>query len=287
MSSAVLLRTQVSKDLLDYWASTTTGSGSTTTLVDSLLQQFDDSEIRTRRASFLMTSGSSAAEERPFVSKATDTVTVTPAFGNSITSGLTYEMHRLFRAEEKDSAVTSALTNVFPFIHVPTITDIAPVSGQYLFDISGQGLKDNLPTTVLWSGPGDVDLAVPLSGWEMRGVSLYVPYNLPITGKIRVMGMIPPTLSDITTSQELIVSAQAVVSLLAGAASDTPNDMLGALERLLPVWQSTYIERLRNGAMLVPPRYIDRQFQPAGREPIQPAISAENVSEADVNRAGG
>lgn len=287
MSSAVLLRTQVSKDLLDYWVSTTDGSGSTSTLVDSLLQKFDDSEIRTRRASFLMTSGTSSGEERQFSSKSTSTVTVVPDFGNAITSGLTYEMHRMFTAEEKNFAVTAALTAVFPFVHVPTVTDVTPVANQHLYDISTQGLKDDLPTAVLWSGPGDVELGVPISGWEMRGINLYLPYNLPITGKYRVLGMKIATATATTTPQELIVSAQAVVSLLAGAASDTPNDMLGPLEQLLPAWQSRYVERVQLGGMLVPPRYIDRQFQPAGLTPIQPAIAAENVTEDNVNQLTG
>ena len=119
-TTLTVLRQELSKELGDYWASSLTSIGAAdgTTIIDTVLTDKDNDWVASPAGedepTCLLTSLTYTGQERPIASKATSTLTVKRAYGGQVASGTTYELHRLFTAEEKQNALIYAAKSVFP-----------------------------------------------------------------------------------------------------------------------------------------------------------------------------
>lgn len=135
--ATTLLEAEVllSKELGDYWASTTTSNGDSTgtTLVDTALKAKHDDWI-TDGAYDMLTSGTYDEEERKILKLDNDAGTLTMlAHGGQIVSSVTYRIHRLFTASEKRLALIDAAKRTYPHIFTE-VRDESMVSGNWLKD---------------------------------------------------------------------------------------------------------------------------------------------------------
>ena len=133
-----------SRFIADFWSSTTTSAGTTSTLLDTLLgRKGNDSVVHMY---FRPTSGTNDNAIRraivPFVA-ATGEVTVQPAFAAAVAASTTYEMHR-YDPMDKWAALDAARLAVLPWVFKEVRDDT----------LTGDGRTDEfaLPTTVEW-GP--------------------------------------------------------------------------------------------------------------------------------------
>lgn len=144
-------RKQLSKEIGDYWDSTTTSSGSSTTAVDTALKAKANDWISDAPQEMydLITSGTYSGEERKISSLDNTTGTLTTlAHTGTIASAVTYEVHRIFTASEKRIALIMAAKLAFPYIF-KKVRDISlqvddDVIGTAI-DISSLGLLNNTP----------------------------------------------------------------------------------------------------------------------------------------------
>ncbi len=134
-SSLSSMRQELSRQLGDFWASTTTGAGSTTTIVDTLLKAKQDAWIGKDMYDLITESGhASVDEERQISSLANSTGTLTVlAHDNTTGTSMDYEVHRLFTASDKRRALIAAARMAYPYIH-EKIWDESMVSGNWLKD---------------------------------------------------------------------------------------------------------------------------------------------------------
>ncbi|KKN22972.1 hypothetical protein LCGC14_0909750 [marine sediment metagenome] len=128
-------RVELSKQLNDFWASTSTGAGSTTTIVDALLKAKQNAWIGKDMYDLITESGhASVDEERQISSLAGSTGILTVlAHDNTTGTGMDYEVHRLFTASDKRRALVAAARMAWPHIH-EKIWDESMVSGNWLKD---------------------------------------------------------------------------------------------------------------------------------------------------------
>ena len=128
-------RIELSKQLGDFWASATTGAGSTTTIVDTLLKAKQDAWIGKDMYDLITESGhASVDEERQISSLANSSGTLTVlAHDNTTGTSMDYEVHRLFTASDKRRALIAAARMAYPYIH-EKIWDESMVSGNWLKD---------------------------------------------------------------------------------------------------------------------------------------------------------
>ena len=132
-SSLSAMRQELSRQLNDFWASTTTGDGSTTTVVDTLLKAKQNAWIGKDMYDLITETGhASLDEERQISSLSSDTLTVLD-HGNTTGTSMDYEVHRLFTASEKRIALIAAARMAYPSIH-DKIWDESIVSGNWLKD---------------------------------------------------------------------------------------------------------------------------------------------------------
>ena len=122
---------ELSKQIGDYWASTSTSGGSSTTIVDTALSAKAADWI-TDEAYDRITSGTYDDEERKISSLSSSTLT-TLAHGGTIATAVTYEIHRLFTATEKKRALIYAARNIFPYCF-SQIRDETLTLGNWLRD---------------------------------------------------------------------------------------------------------------------------------------------------------
>uniref|UniRef100_A0A6M3J8M6 Uncharacterized protein n=1 Tax=viral metagenome TaxID=1070528 RepID=A0A6M3J8M6_9ZZZZ len=134
--STTLLNCQIllSKQLGDYWESTSTGTGSTVTVVDSALIAKPNDWI-TDVTYDLITSGTNNGEERKVSTSSLLSVGTYSAgtHGTTTFGGITYQLHRLFEPSEKRRALITAAKNIFPDCY-DEIRDESHVSGNWLKD---------------------------------------------------------------------------------------------------------------------------------------------------------
>lgn len=108
---------QLSRDIGDYWAGTTTSGGSSTTLIDTALMAFGAGWI-SKTAWTMITSGTYAEEERKVSSMAPATGTVTTlAHSGTIATAVTYRLHRICSASDKRVVLIQACQDAYPDIH--------------------------------------------------------------------------------------------------------------------------------------------------------------------------
>jgi hypothetical protein len=127
---------ELSKQIGDYWASTTTSSGSSTTVIDTALSAKANDWISDAPQEMYdrITSGTYDNEERKISSLDNTTVTLTTlAHGGTIASAVTYEVHRLFNASEKRRALVYAAHRAFPDVFTE-VKDTSLTIGNWLID---------------------------------------------------------------------------------------------------------------------------------------------------------
>ena len=131
------LLVDMSKFMGDYVASTSTGAGSTTTLVDTYLSRYGDDKIidwYIRITEDVNGNQYSVRRISDFTSS-TGTVTVSPAFTGSTGSGTTYELHR-YDPNDKFVALDEARIRVFPDLCILRYNDTLTGDGiNSVFDI--------------------------------------------------------------------------------------------------------------------------------------------------------
>jgi len=124
---------ELSKQLGDYWDSTTTSSGSSTLIVDTTLKE-KPNDWPGDNAYDMITSGTYDLEERKIVEyDMVDNQLHTFAHGGTIASGVTYRVHRLFKGSDKKRAIIAAARLTFPNLH-ERIIDESIVSHNWLKD---------------------------------------------------------------------------------------------------------------------------------------------------------
>jgi len=127
-------RIELSKQMGDYWASTTTSAGDSTSVIDTALKAKANDWITDECYDFI-TSATCLSEERKISSldNSSGDMTVLAHTGTGPGSGGTYEVHRLFTASDKRTALIYAARAGFPNIH-EKIWDESFVSGNWLKD---------------------------------------------------------------------------------------------------------------------------------------------------------
>jgi hypothetical protein len=128
-------RIELSKQMQDYWGGTTTSTGATTTVIDTGLMAKSNDWINDEAYDLVVTATSPlSGEERKISSLANTTGTLTTlAHSAATTSSMTYEVHRLFTASEKRTALVWASHNIYPSCF-KRIRDESRVSGNWLKD---------------------------------------------------------------------------------------------------------------------------------------------------------
>jgi hypothetical protein len=140
---------ELSRQLNDYWSSTTTSAGATggTTLVDTALMAKMNDWVETGEAYDQITSGTYDEEERYISSLDNTTGTLTVlTHGGTIASGTTYRIHRLFSASDKREALIYAARHGFPNIF-QGVWNEELVSGNWLQDGSMERWTDSTTPT--------------------------------------------------------------------------------------------------------------------------------------------
>lgn len=113
---------QLSKDLGDYWAGTTTGAGSNVAVVDTALMAKANDWVTNEAYDFVvdMTGDTYNEQERKISSLDNSTGTLTVlAHGGALGSGASYRVHRLWSASDKRTALIQACKLAYPFIYTP------------------------------------------------------------------------------------------------------------------------------------------------------------------------
>lgn len=128
-------RVELSKQLSDYWASASTGAGSSTTIVDTALKAKQNAWIGKDMYDLITESSHASEDEERQISSldnSSGTLTVL-AHDNTTGTSMDYEVHRLFSASEKRGALIAAARMAWPYIH-EKIWDESLVSGNWLKD---------------------------------------------------------------------------------------------------------------------------------------------------------
>ena len=153
-------RILLSKELGDFWASTTTSAGASTydTLVDTALKAKPPDWI-TDNTFTLITKASDSSEDDERKVKTLDDGTgalATLPHTAQIGSSITYELHRLFTASDKRLAIIHAAQTSFPDLF-ERVLDESKVSGNWLKDGSFEIWTSDTALTH-WTDDGTVIL---------------------------------------------------------------------------------------------------------------------------------
>lgn len=163
MSTTLLnCEVELSKQMGDYWASTTTSGGSATTLIDTALMAKENDWVNDLDACYdMITEGDYDEEERKIVSLDNSDGTLTVLdHGGVIISGIDYRIHRLFSASDKRTALVHSAKKAFPHIHKPIWDETKAIDSDTVItaiDISGLGLAQNQPHQIWQSQDKDDD----------------------------------------------------------------------------------------------------------------------------------
>lgn len=153
-------RIELSKQLNDYWASSTTSSGDASSLIDTSLKIFQNAWINKWTWDLITDSGHTREDEERIIASldnSTGDCTLTVAHTGTLGTSCDYEIHRLFSASEKRQALIAAARMAWPYIH-EKIWDESLVSGNWLKDGSFE-MWDSATALTHWSDDGTVILA--------------------------------------------------------------------------------------------------------------------------------
>lgn len=125
---------ELSKQLGDFWSSTTTSAGDAngTFLIDTTLRAKREDWI-TDEATVMITSGTYDEQEREIdnIDRETGYLTVRRPFGGAIATSVTYRIHRTTSADEKRRALVYSARHTFPHIFTE-VKDESKVLGNWL-----------------------------------------------------------------------------------------------------------------------------------------------------------
>ncbi len=249
--TAALARTQLSHDLGDYFAGTTTSTGNTTTTTDSNLANYDDDNFVTKFETWILAiDGDNAGVWRRVTSKSGASLTHI-AFANTMASGVAYEIHRIANPDEKDNAITQALNTLngvvlFKKAH----SDITIVADQFDYNVPSGFYRDQIRQVHMVSD-GDTEITHELFDWEPRvdsggGNDIHFFSRLQAGITVRVFGHQVVALSDLVDQEgeALILSARAAVHILQTIISQAPNEQIQRWQTMLTTAAGLYQERL-------------------------------------------
>lgn len=276
MATAIEARAQLSKDLGDFFESTTTSTaGAADKLVDT--QLIDEGGNNQDHFLTDLTTvwidggqcGGPVADEARRIDRdtsvlSTGTLDAFRNFSVTLPASITYELHRLFTAAEKDQAITVALQLVVPIVWKYLTDDIVMVADQFDYDLSDAcvlpvSFYRNTPHQVGKVSPSDSELVVPLHNWQMRGNILHI-YSRPRAGEsLRLYGITIPVLADLDDGELLIVSGRAAIYLLETAIQGTRVDQRELFLVLLQNAQRMYGERIRQHMKMAPARQLQSE----------------------------
>lgn len=250
MATVAEAREQLSRDIGDFYEDTTTsvGNASGIDLIDTRLSEEDPDafigDTTERAVTASIESGAQIDEERAISVLATSTLTMKRAFGGQILSGVKYQVHRGFNAENKDDAITEALDLMWPTVFKEVIAaDVTIVANQKDYSVPS-GFFDNIPHSVELVSTVDTEDTIILFGWRMLNGKVHFD-NLPATGrKVRMIGIAKKALSDYVVGGDLLVlSSRAAIYLYESASSDNPADLTGRFQGILQMHQSRLTTR--------------------------------------------
>ncbi len=152
-TSMILAQGELSRQLGDRWASTSTGAGSTTTFVDTALMAQANDWIQDQPYLMLTEEPASTAsiyDIRKVTALDNSTGTLTNlAFSQAPGTGIDYELHRLFHPDDKNRALVYASRAAYPSIHEVVRTEEI-VAGNWLSDGSLERWTSSTDPT-LWT----------------------------------------------------------------------------------------------------------------------------------------
>jgi len=249
-------RILLSKEIGDYWAGTTTSSGSSTTVVDTALKAKNNDWISDAPQEHydLLTSGTYSGEERKISSLDNTSGTLTTlAHGGVVASAVGYEVHRLFTASEKRTALIFAAKMAFPAIFKKirniTLTVDDSIIGTGI-DISTLGLFNGVPHRISEAPEADStdEYWYTLRNWHVESDGkLYLKegttgYYLKIEG-IGYLDFVTTgtttvsdawtAVMDISSPQTFILVAEAIVYLYTQLSM--PNFTTGDRKEFAPI----------------------------------------------------
>lgn len=236
MTTTLLAAEQaLSKELGDYWSSTTTGAGTSTTLVDTELKAKANDWITDEAYSFLVEepAGSAAIyDERKISSLDNTTGTLTTlAFAAAPGTGIDYEVHRLFSPSEKRRALVASARNIYPALF-NEIWDESLVCGNWLKN--GSVEKWTLTTT-----PDD---------WTVTTVtaaeSTTSPYYKHGAGSCKLSGSSGTLAQAVTNFDDLKFLAGKTVTFTAQGWCDTADSLRLSINDGTTQTYSSYITDL-------------------------------------------
>ncbi len=270
MVTAQVARTQLSRDLGDYFASTTTAiAASADKLVDTVLIDEDKDEFLQKTTSVWIlggqTGGPSSSEQRRIDR---DNSTMTSGILDShrdwsatLQASVAYEVHHLYTAAEKDDAINVALDLTPPIIWKSVVSDVTMVADQYDYDISSLSLRNDRIRSLHRVSISDTELTVPTQNWEIRDdKDLHIFFRPRATEKLRIRGIGNPAITDISQPQLLILTARAAMYLLSTALQGARVDHGARFQTLLQMNTQAYTERIRMHMKVAPSTQVQTEM---------------------------
>jgi len=272
MSTADLAREQVTRDLGDRFSSTTTASGTNVQIVDDFLTNFDDDKFVNKFDTWVKlisgtTGGTDDGKIRRVTTKVGNTLTLAFALSGTTVASIVYEVFHLFRPDEYDDAVISALEATFPTIFKLTTLDVTVVEGTYDYDISAGNFQNDMPRQAHIISPSDSEVTIPFWDWEKRlvGANPGIHFNEhpPVGATVRLVGITQSLIADISTQQLLILSARAVLFLIEGDLAQSGNELRRRHEGTEAIWQQRFQQRIADRAEIPPPEMKQGAWNPS------------------------
>ena len=164
-------RIELSKQLNDYWAgtSTTPASALTTELTDTALKAKENAWITKGTFDLITDDTTNTNEERKISALVNTSGAITMlAHTSANIAGIEYEIHRLFTASEKRIALIAAARMAWPHIH-EKIWDESLVSGNWLKDGSFEQWNSAGTSLTYWSKANSVITKTTSSPYYKHG----------------------------------------------------------------------------------------------------------------------
>ena len=249
--SVLLARTQLSRDMGDFFSSVLTSAGTTTTITDTLLDNFDDDQFVTKFLTWLkVITGTDAGLSRRITSK-TGAVATHVALPTGMDNGATYEVHRIAIPDDKDDAITHALNLLNGTILFKRAqAEFTIVADQFDYNVPSGFYRDQLRQVHLVS-TGDTEITRDIFDWEIRVDSggakdIHLFSRLSAGDTIRVFGHQVVALTDLIDGEgsALILSARAAMHIYTTIISSAPTEHVARFQTLLTNMTNLYNERL-------------------------------------------
>ena len=249
--SALLARTQLSRDLGDYFSRIATSGGTTTTSTDTFVENFDDDEFVTKFQTWIkIITGTDAGLSRRITGKVGAVMTHV-AFPVGMDNGATYEVHRLAIPDDKDDAITHALNLLNgTILFKKAQAELTIVTNQFDYAVPSGFYRDQLRQLHLVSA-GDTEITRELFDWEIRvnssgAAEIHFFSRMNSGDTIRVFGHQVVTLADLVDGEgfALILSARAAMHIYGTIIGQAPTEHVARFQTLLTIATSLYTERL-------------------------------------------